>query len=119
MSGTWKASSLMEALPSTVTPTEQATAEQATATEGQSKWAKPKVYDYSAMDGPERNDWFESRAPVYEWDGEQGDVGPEHPELELELFGKPENRHELKGLDFTAYEPLFPSSCSYQPVQMF
>lgn len=68
----------------------------------QSKWSKPKAYDYTTMDGPERNDFFEGNAPVYEWDGEEGDIGPEHPELELDLFGKPEDRAEVKGIDFSA-----------------
>lgn len=110
MSGTWKVSGLMESLPSPEAP-----AEQPTGTEVQGQWAKPKGYDYTAMDGPERNTYFESNVNVYEWDGEEGDVGPQHPELELELFGKPENRHETKGLDFTAYGPQFAPLCSSQP----
>lgn len=69
----------------------------------QSKWSKPKAYDYTTMDGPERNDVYEGNAQVYEWDGEEGDIGPEHPQLELELFGTPEDRAEVKGLDFSAY----------------
>lgn len=43
---------------------------------------------------------FEGNARVYYWDGEEGDVGPEFPELELELFGPPDQRHEVNPSDF-------------------
>ncbi|KAK0615763.1 P-loop containing nucleoside triphosphate hydrolase protein [Bombardia bombarda] len=60
-------------------------------------WVQAKVYDYTA-DGPET---WDGNARIYEWDGEVGDIGPEYPELELQLFGNPENR-EHHGIDFSA-----------------
>ncbi|KAM7208854.1 putative ATP-dependent RNA helicase [Naviculisporaceae sp. PSN 640] len=59
-------------------------------------WVQPTIYDYSDNQDVE----WESGARVYEWDGEEGEIGPEHPELELQLFGDPANR-EHHGIDFT------------------
>lgn len=73
-----------------------------------SGWTKPQAYDYTAMEGPDRVSGWDGSARIYEWDGEEGDVGPEHPELEIELFGRPEDRGEIKGLDFTAYNFALP-----------
>ncbi|EGY19747.1 hypothetical protein VD0002_g7139 [Verticillium dahliae] len=59
------------------------------------KWANPLPYDYEelAQQGPEVPVNWESNARVYEFDMEQfGDVGPEFPELELQLFGPPAER---------------------------
>lgn len=58
-------------------------------------WVPAMPYDYTDA----QNEW-EGDARVYEWDGEQGEIGPEHPELELQLFGDPANR-EHHGIDFT------------------
>ncbi|KAI0548516.1 P-loop containing nucleoside triphosphate hydrolase protein [Xylaria curta] len=43
---------------------------------------------------------WEGNARVYEWDGEQGDLGPEHPDLEFQLFGDPALR-DPQGIDFS------------------
>lgn len=43
---------------------------------------------------------FDSNARVYHWDGEEGDVGPEFPELEHELFGPPDQRLAVIPADF-------------------
>jgi ATP-dependent RNA helicase DDX3X len=59
--------------------------------------ARPYKYDEYGKDG---NHEWDSNAKVYEWDGETGDVGPEYPELELELFGAPEARVS-HGIDFS------------------
>lgn len=59
--------------------------------------AAPYKYDEYGQDG---NHEWDSNAKVYEWDGETGDVGPEYPELELELFGAPETRVS-HGIDFS------------------
>lgn len=61
-------------------------------------WIRPSPYDYSS-DKPEN---WESNARVYEWDGEEGDVGPEVDDLELMLFGDPNVRHPSHGIDFSA-----------------
>lgn len=42
---------------------------------------------------------WEGNARVYEWDGEEGDIGPEHPQLEFDLFGDPGTR-DPQGIDF-------------------
>lgn len=63
---------------------------------GEKEWVKPQPFDYS-----DQSRGWDSSARVYEWDGEEGDVGPEFPELEMELFGLPEHRAEVKGIDFS------------------
>lgn len=37
---------------------------------------------------------------VYEWDGIYGDVAPAIPEMEIELFGHPEQRLPPQGENF-------------------
>ncbi|KAI0602718.1 P-loop containing nucleoside triphosphate hydrolase protein [Biscogniauxia sp. FL1348] len=54
---------------------------------------------FNYEDNDEGHVW-DSSAKVYEWDGEEGEVGPEHPELEEILFGKPEER-DPQGIDFS------------------
>lgn len=60
--------------------------------------AKPYEYDTYTRDST-ANDW-DGNAKVYEWDGEEGDVGPKVPELETELFGAVETRVS-HGIDFS------------------
>lgn len=62
-------------------------------------WVKPEEYDYGeyATGGGQ----FDCNAAVYYWDGEEGDIGPEVPELEADLFGPPERRELPHGIDFT------------------
>ncbi|OTB05034.1 hypothetical protein M426DRAFT_57791 [Hypoxylon sp. CI-4A] len=52
-------------------------------------WGARQAYDYTEND--ENREWGSNKA-IYEWDGEEGDVGPEIPELEIQLFGRPEER---------------------------
>jgi ATP-dependent RNA helicase DDX3X len=56
-------------------------------------WGEKTAYEYN--ESGERE--WDGSAQVYEWDGEEGDLGPEHPELEKVLFGdtKP------AGIDFS------------------
>jgi ATP-dependent RNA helicase DDX3X len=61
---------------------------------------KPTSYDYATYTGRDGHVW-ESNAKVYEWDGQEGDIGPEFPELEMQLFGDPKYRAK-EGIDFTA-----------------
>lgn len=62
-------------------------------------WVQPTAYDYTAYGKGDANEW-DSNAHVYEWDGENGDVGPEHPALEAQLFGDPDKRGK-QGIDFS------------------
>jgi ATP-dependent RNA helicase DDX3X len=62
-------------------------------------WIKATPYDYSAYGNGGGHEW-ESSARVYEWDGDQGDIGPEFPALEIELFGDPTKRVN-EGIDFS------------------
>lgn len=55
--------------------------------------------DYKAF-GPDAFHEWEGNAKVYEWDGEEGDIGPEFPALEVELFGEPGSRAK-QGIDFS------------------
>ncbi|KAK8024124.1 DEAD/DEAH box helicase, partial [Apiospora rasikravindrae] len=52
------------------------------------EWEKPTQYSYSDANTEE----WGGNAPVYVFDGDEGDVGPEYPELEEVIFGKPEDR---------------------------
>lgn len=71
-------------------------------------WVKPEEYDYGeyATSGGK----FDGNAAVYHWDGEEGDLGPEFPQLEAELFGPPERRELPQGIDFTKWVPFVPPS---------
>lgn len=57
------------------------------------------------IDGDDEPDYnpggWASSARVYEWDGDIGDIGPEHPDLEKELFGAATRTHT--GIDFSVY----------------
>ncbi|KAI0124745.1 P-loop containing nucleoside triphosphate hydrolase protein [Xylariales sp. AK1849] len=61
--------------------------------------AKPLPHDYEAISSGANGDW-EGNGVVYEFDGEEGDIGPAYPDLELILFGNPEER-DPQGIDFT------------------
>ncbi|KAK1758542.1 putative ATP-dependent rna helicase [Echria macrotheca] len=103
----WGTNDLAEALPTDTNP--DATANNADAKaptesapvvqvvpEAHEGWTQPRPYDYT--NAP--NEWA-SNAMVYEWDGEMGDVGPEHPDLEVMLFGAKNEKAPSHGLDFS------------------
>jgi ATP-dependent RNA helicase DDX3X len=103
----WGTSEMKAAL-TTIEGTIQPTAEAQTVTEsgenGDTKappngWVERTAYKYDDFTREAEHDW-DSNAKVYEWDGEAGDVGPEHPALELDLFGPLENRISA-GIDFS------------------
>jgi ATP-dependent RNA helicase DDX3X len=52
-------------------------------------WMEDEKLDYEAFNAPtsETNPTWASSAKVYEWTGEEGDVGPPDTELEEQLFG--------------------------------
>ncbi len=62
-------------------------------------WVPATPYDYKAYGKDGEHEW-ESNAAVYEWDGDTGDIGPEFPALEVELFGEPGERTG-HGIDFS------------------
>jgi ATP-dependent RNA helicase DDX3X len=80
-------------------------------------WVAKTEYDYSmymkstkelmeaeaaakaSEQGVEVGGWA-SNAAIYEWDEDFGDVGPEHPELEKQLFGS--ENHVRVGIKFEA-----------------
>ncbi|KIH91517.1 ATP-dependent RNA helicase [Sporothrix brasiliensis 5110] len=64
-------------------------------------WIESTPYNYEAEQDPTKvlRDWA-GNATVYEWSGEEGDVGPASEELERELFGDPEKRSG-SGIDFS------------------
>jgi len=65
-------------------------------------WSEAVPYDYGRYTGPDVTGTatWEGSAAVYEWDGEEGDIGPVHDQLELALFGDPAKR-ESSGIDFS------------------
>lgn len=62
-------------------------------------WVDAQPYNYEAYSAEAPATW-DGNARVYEYDGESGEVGPEVPELELQLFGDVENRVG-HGIDFS------------------
>ncbi|KAI0013764.1 P-loop containing nucleoside triphosphate hydrolase protein [Xylariaceae sp. FL0662B] len=60
-------------------------------------WGERVPYVYTEDDSG--REWG-SNSLVYEWDGEQGDIGPENPKLEVMLFGRPDER-DPQGIDFS------------------
>lgn len=66
-------------------------------------WVESQKIDYTAFSVGESPQQFDGQAKIYQWDEDFGDVGPKFEELELELFGDPETRHERAGLDFSKY----------------
>ncbi len=65
-------------------------------------WVEGTPYNYEALGqnaATAGRDWA-NNARVYEWTGEEGDVGPESQDLELELFGDPDKRSG-SGIDFS------------------
>ncbi|KAI0975815.1 P-loop containing nucleoside triphosphate hydrolase protein [Xylaria arbuscula] len=65
-------------------------------------WGEKTDNDYN--EGNENVSW-EGNVRVYEWDGEEGDLGPEHPELESMLFGDPDTR-DPQGIDFNKIDKI-------------
>lgn len=62
-------------------------------------WVDAQPYNYEAYSVDSSATW-DGNARVYEYDGESGEVGPEVPELELQLFGEADNRTG-HGIDFS------------------
>ncbi|KAF2965411.1 hypothetical protein GQX73_g8169 [Xylaria multiplex] len=59
---------------------------------------------------------WEGNVRVYEWDGEEGDLGPEHPELESILFGDPALR-DPQGIDFSKIDKINVTQEGLQRIQ--
>ncbi|KAF1975451.1 DEAD-domain-containing protein [Bimuria novae-zelandiae CBS 107.79] len=74
-------------------------------------WQKPIPFEYGVAAAPNTEDtgdaakWL-SDAVVYEWTDDYGDVGPENPELEKELFEDPDIQRQgtLDGLKNLSFE---------------
>ncbi|KAF7531783.1 hypothetical protein G7054_g8568 [Neopestalotiopsis clavispora] len=67
------------------------------------EWEKTTAYDYEALASRENEDW-DGNAQVYQWDGDEGDVGPEHHELEKILFG--EQTLDNEAIDFSSISQI-------------
>lgn len=65
------------------------------------KWGTRTANVYSETEAQLADRKWGGNAAVYEWDGDEGDIGPENPELEVMLFGPPEERHGTAGLDIS------------------
>ncbi|KAH8754065.1 DEAD/DEAH box helicase [Diaporthe sp. PMI_573] len=64
-------------------------------------WAPSQKYDYDQFADSRGGD-FDGNKRVYHWNGEEGDLGPEFPELEEELFGPADKRELPSGIDFSS-----------------
>lgn len=69
-------------------------APQTTAANEEWKGQGQAKYDYENF-AERMGEDYDGNKRVYAWDGEEGDIGPEFPDLEVELFGPVEER----GLD--------------------
>ncbi|RYP66816.1 hypothetical protein DL771_007614 [Monosporascus sp. 5C6A] len=102
--------------PGTTKPT-PATEARPKRTEPIEPWVEKTAYEYEEVG--DRN--WDGNARVYEWDGEEGDIGPEHPELENILFGKPEERNP-QGINFAQITEINVTQEGLkriQPIQTF
>lgn len=61
----------------------------------QEYWGEKTANNY----GEDQDHTWEGNVRVYEYDGEEGDLGPEHPDLEAQLFGDPRTR-DPQGIEF-------------------
>ncbi|KAI9163282.1 ATP-dependent RNA helicase ded1 [Paramyrothecium foliicola] len=68
-------------------------------------WEAQQPEDYTAEAGVITTGAPDGCARVYQWNDEFGDVGPSFPDLEIELFGAPQDRQRT-GLDFSAIETI-------------
>ncbi|KAK3393101.1 P-loop containing nucleoside triphosphate hydrolase protein [Podospora didyma] len=117
--GAWGTADLSAALPATDESADQALKLPVVQNvpKALNGWVQPMPYDYSDSPG---NEW-DGNARVYEWDGEVGDIGPEFPDLELQLFGDPEQR-QSQGIDFTkiaVIEVFQEGPVRVQPISKF
>ncbi|KAL2269499.1 hypothetical protein VTJ83DRAFT_1683 [Remersonia thermophila] len=69
-------------------------------TQATGQWVNPTPYNYAEFTPGKTGHEWEANTARYEWNDEYGDVGPEFPALELQLFGDPSTRGK-KGIDFS------------------
>lgn len=81
-------------------PTQAAPGGSAAEGAGADGWVPSLKYDYDQFADARGGD-FDGNKRVYHWDGEEGDLGPEFPELEEELFGPADKRDLPTGIDFS------------------
>ncbi|KAI0419031.1 P-loop containing nucleoside triphosphate hydrolase protein [Xylaria grammica] len=77
------------------------------------EWGQKTQNNYD--ENLENTSW-EGNVRVYEWDGEEGDLGPEHPELESILFGDPATR-DPQGIDFSKIDKINVTQEGLQRIQ--
>ncbi|KAI1768190.1 DEAD-domain-containing protein [Hypoxylon sp. FL1150] len=70
------------------------------------KWGTRTANIYTETDAQLADREWGGNAAVYEWDGDEGDIGPENPKLEVMLFGPPEERRSTAGLDISKIEEI-------------
>lgn len=71
------------------------------ATNDNQNWGEAQPYNYARYDENNMDHEWEGNAQVYEYAGEDGEIGPEIPALEIQLFGEPERRGFTAGIDFS------------------
>lgn len=95
MADAWGTSDMKAALP------KQAAAPSTSVQNAVDKWGKPTAFNYNETDAERADRQWGGNASVYEWNGDEGDIGPENPALEAMLFGPPEMRRGTAGLDIS------------------
>lgn len=62
------------------------------------QWEETKAYSYDKFVDDANGEW-DGNAEVYHYDGENGDVGPKIERLEIDIFGKADER-DSGGIEF-------------------
>ncbi|CZS80266.1 unnamed protein product [Fusarium graminearum] len=120
MSDPWGTGDMSDALPATKEADAFPTTEQSTQAQNgdaqveppkgydasRGRWTEPQAFDYTSLAAGSDTQTWGCSARAYAWQDEYGEVGPKCPDLELELFGEPDTRHERKGLDFSRIESI-------------
>ncbi|KAI5259375.1 DEAD/DEAH box RNA helicase [Aureobasidium subglaciale] len=84
-------------------------------------WTEDSALDYNAFNAPtsDSNPTWASSAKVYEWDGEEGDVGPADAELEAQLFEGEHNRAGTALDHIMNFSATVEGPQTYDPISSF
>ena len=82
-------------------------------------WVETVPVDYNVQQSSRDDDHanYLKNSAVYEWDDEYGDVGPEVPELEQDLFGGDFRVHQGQHMDKLQFEVTVEGPDRLQPAR--
>ncbi|KAH0272045.1 DEAD/DEAH box RNA helicase, partial [Aureobasidium melanogenum] len=84
-------------------------------------WMENEKLDYDAFNAPtsEATPTWAGAAAVYEWTGEEGDIGPPDAELEEQLFGGEHNRAGTSLDHIMNFKAIIDGPKQYKPIESF